>query len=75
MLTFEGYRSQALSTVRKNLNEASQELGKQRSKAQELEGHVADRDRELMSLKTDRTLSLRIPLRSQKRQLTRLAST
>ncbi len=53
VLTTGYLRDEAYRNLRRELAETSSELQKQKGKAQDLEAQVADRNRELLSLRTD----------------------
>jgi protein HOOK3 len=53
ILTPEYYRDEALNTMQKDFNNNATELDRTRTQLQKLKAEVADKDRELMTVKTD----------------------
>jgi protein HOOK3 len=55
VLTVDYHREQAYRQLKTRLDDSQQELERQRSRAQKVEHDLADKDRELLAAKTDRT--------------------
>ncbi|EOO00421.1 putative microtubule binding protein [Phaeoacremonium minimum UCRPA7] len=53
ILTSDYYRHEAYQNLRKTTLEAEQQLSQERAKSRDLEAEVKDKDRELLSVKTD----------------------